>query len=520
MKENIMKVITAYEVISYIKDNDTVAIDGFIGSVVPEEILIALEKHFIDTKTPQNLTFIYAAGVGDGKDRGMNHLAHEKLIKRVIGGHWGLAPKMATLAIENKIEAYNLPQGVITHMFRDSTSKRPATISTVGLHTFVDPDLEGGKINKITKEDIVSKITIAGEECLCYKRISIDVAILRGTYSDHNGNITLAKEALTVEVLSVAMATRNSGGIIIVQVEGLVENGTIDPKMVHIPGIFVDYVIISSPENHMQTFAESFNPSYITNDPTVENKFTPMVLDERKVIARRSAQLLDKTKSYINYGIGMPEGIPLVLREEKQEQYFYPTVEPGAIGGTPVGGLSFGASISPEAIIDQPYQFDFYDGGGLDIAFLGLAQCDQFGNINVSKFGIRLAGCGGFINITQNAKEVVFCGTFTAGGLKLAIKDEKLHILQEGKNKKFLLNVEQITFSGKFANLQKKTITYITERAVFILTDKGLKLIEIAPGIELKKDILDQMEFTPIIAEDLKIMDHNLFSERLMNLQY
>lgn len=513
--------ISAKEAVAHIKNNDTVAVDGFIGAVVPEEILQAIEERFVSTGEPKNLTFVYAAGVGDGKNRGMNHVAREGLVSRVIGGHWGLAPKMVQLAVDNKIEAYNLPQGVISHMFRDIASKRPATVSRVGLGTFVDPELQGGKINDITKKDIVSKINILGQECLCFELFPIDVAIVRGTYADKMGNISLDKEALTVEVLSVAMAAKNSGGIVIVQVESVVENGAIDPKMVKIPGIFVDYVVVAEkPEDHMQTFAEVYNPSFVKNNPDLEIPFTPIPLDERKIIARRCAMLLNRSMSNINYGIGMPEGIASVLHEENQEMYFTPSVEPGAIGGTPLGGLNFGASLSPQAIIDQPYQFDFYDGGGLDMAFLGLAQCDQFGNINVSKFGPKIAGCGGFINITQNAKEVVFCGTFTAGGLKVAIDNGKLQIIQEGRNKKFLQHVEQITFSGKNALLANKKVTYVTERAVFVLVEQGLMLVEIADGIDLEKQILGQMEFKPIIADDLKIMDVKLFYEEKMDLKF
>lgn len=516
-----MKLMTSKEAVALIKDGATVAVDGFIGADVPEEILVALENRFVETKSPSDLTLVYAAGVGDSKDRGMNHLAYEGLIKRVIGGHWGLAPKLAKLAIENKIEAYNLPQGVITHMYRDIASHRPATISTIGMHTYVDPDIEGGKVNAMTTKDIVSKIKVAGKECLCYELFPIDVAIVRGTYSDKNGNISLEKEALTLEVLSVAMAAKNSGGIVIAQVESVVDNGKLDPKMVKIPGIMVDYVVVASdPKYQMQTFSEAFNPTYITNDPSVQSTFTPMAMSARKIIARRSAMVLDKTKRYVNYGIGMPEGVPSVLHEEGVEEYFFPTVEPGAIGGTPVGGLSFGAAISPEAIIDQPYQFDFYDGGGLDIAFLGLAQCDTYGNINVSKFGTQLAGCGGFINITQSAKEVVFCGTFTAGGLKVEYKDDKLVILQEGRSVKFIKNVEQVTFSGKMAGIVKTPVTYVTERAVFVLKDGGLELTEIAPGIDMETQVFAHMEFRPSVAKDLKIMDARLFKDALMQLKF
>ncbi|KDE61448.1 CoA transferase, partial [Fusobacterium necrophorum DJ-1] len=321
------------------------------------------------------------------------------------------------------------------------------------------------------------------------------------------------------EALSIATAVKNNGGKVFVQVERMVKS--ISPKDVKIPGILVDYVVISEASNHMQTLSEQFNEMYVSNHLMLqEGGLSDFILDERKIIARRSAMVLGKEKRILNYGIGMPEMIPLVLREEKQEKWFIPTVEPGAIGGTPMGGLNFGASINPTCIIDQPYQFDFYDGGGLDVAFLGLAQCDAVGNINVSKFGPKIAGCGGFINITQNAKEVVFCGTFTAGGLKIKVENGELRIIQEGKIKKFVSNLDQITFSGNLAAGKGKKVLYITERAVFELRKEGLTLIEIAPGIDLQKDILNQMDFVPLIAKDLKQIDAKIYKEEKMELEF
>lgn len=510
-----MKFLKANEVIKEISNFSTIATGGFVGIGVAEEILSCLEKSFLEKNIPNNLTLIYAAGQGDSKERGLNHFAHEGMIKKVIGGHWGLAPHLGELALQNKIEGYNLPQGIISHLFRDMSAGKKGTISKIGIGTFVDPSLQGGKLNKITKEDIVSEIFIENERHLFYKAPSkIDFAILRGTYSDEEGNISFEKEALTLEDLSIAMATKNSGGKVIVQVENKVKNGSLDPKMVKIPGILVDYVVIcENIKNHMQTFDIEFEESFINSKIIKEEGFIKTPLDERKIIARRCAQLLDKSDKILNYGIGMPERIADVLKEANLESNFTPTVEPGAIGGTPVGGLSFGASITPKAIIDQPYQFDFYDGGGLDVTFLGLAQCDRKGNINVSKFGTKVAGCGGFINISQNAKKVVFCGTFTAGGLKIKIENNKLTIVSEGKSKKFINDVEQITFSSDTALKNLQPVYYVTERAVFKLEKEGLVLLEIAPGIDLEKDILNLMDFKPIISENIKTMDESIFSE-------
>ncbi|MBC7415702.1 MAG: malonate decarboxylase subunit alpha [Herminiimonas sp.] len=511
------KIVTADDAIALIRDGDTVSCSGFVGIGTPEVLIAALERRFVEDAMPRALTLVFAAAPGDGKDRGVNRLAHAGLIKRAIGGHWALLPKLAQLAIDNRIEAYNLPLGVISHLYRDAAARRAGTLSKVGLGTFVDPRQDGGRINACSTEDLVRLMAIDGEEWLFYKAFGIDVALIRGTTADHAGNITMEREALMLDVQAAAMAARNAGGIVIVQVERIVACGELDARRVVIPGILVDCVVLAPAGAHPQTYATGYDPAFSGEVRVRVGDIAAAPLDERKLIARRCAFELP-LGGVINLGIGMPEVLAAVAAEEQVLDHLTLTTEPGVIGGLPQGGLDFGAAVNTHALLHQNQQFDFYDGGGLDLACLGMAEVDRLGNVNVSRFGSRLAGAGGFINISQNAGSLVFAGTFTTGNLIVAIEDGRLRIVSEGTSRKFVHAVEQITFSGPRAAASGQPVLYVTERCVFALRDARLQLIEVAPGIDIERDILAHMGFVPRI-ERVKVMDARLYGNAAMGLR-
>jgi len=506
------KVITAAQAAALIKDGDTViwTTAGLAGFA--EEVAIAIENQFKETGSPRNLTLAHDCGCGDLKTRGMSHFAYEGLVKRLISGHIGQAPCMGQLIYENKIEAYLMPQGVMVQMWRQIAGKKPGVITKVGLGTYVDPRLEGGKASLCTTEDLVKVIEIEDEEWLLYKTFPVSVAVIRGTIADEKGNLTMEKEGLLLEALPMAQAVKNSGGIVIAQVEYVAKANTLHPKSVIVPGVLVDYIVVAKPENHMQTAGTYYNPAISGDSKIPLGSLAPMTYDARKIIARRAAMEL-RPNTVINLGIGVPDGIGRIAGEEGISDLLTITTELGTYGGLPCSGSDFGCAYNAEAIIEHEAQFDFYDGGGLDATFLGLAQTDAEGNLNVSKFGTKVVGAGGFINISQNSKKVVFCGTFT-NGAELNFDGGKVTVLTEGKTKKFVNTVDQITFSGKYAYKTNLPVLFVTERAVFTLEEGLLTLIEIAPGIDLDKDILGAMEFKPRISTALKEMPAEIFQEQ------
>ena len=513
-KSGSSKVITVEQAATLIQDGVTLSapIIGLAGW--PEEIGRAIAKRYEETGHPRDLTLVCGSAMGNHKDKGPHVMGLEGLITRFIGAHTHGSPNIAALIQNNKMLAYCFPQGVVVQLYREIAAKRAGMLSKVGLGTFVDPRIEGGKMNALTSQapDMNEVVSFNGEEYLWFKPFPIHVGLIRGTKADERGNITMEKEGAALEALQVAQAARNSGGIIIAQVEYLAEAGTLHPKSVKVPGVLVDYVVISKnpQEFHMQSEGIYYQPAFSGNVRVPLKVLPTLPFDERLFILRRAAMELTPN-SVVNLGIGIPDRLATVAAHEGVTDMMTLTTEVGGVGGIPAGWPNFGMTYNAEAFIDHPNMFDWYDGGGIDRAFLGMGEVDKFGNVNVSKFGGRPIGCGGFINITTASKAVVYCGTFTTGGLKVTAENGKVQILQEGNHKKFLKQVEQITFSGKYAALKNKPILYITERAVFKLIDGVVTLIEIAPGIDLEKNVLAQMDFKPAISPDLKSMPEEIF---------
>ncbi|MGO9900321.1 MAG: acyl CoA:acetate/3-ketoacid CoA transferase [Solirubrobacteraceae bacterium] len=506
------ELLSAAEAVAQIPDGATVAMSGVALCGFAVEVANAIEDAFLAAGHPRDLTLVHAAGIGNFDKEGMSHLGHEGLVAKWIGGHTGAAPGMAHLIEGNHCQAYCVPQGVAAQLYREIAAHRPGVITHVGIDTFVDPRLGGGRMNEVTTEEYVKIIEIEGREYLFYPSFPIDVAVIRGTVADELGNITMDDEAVLLDQLPLAQAARNSGGIVIAQVRQLARARSLHPKHVRVPAPLVDVVVIaSSDELHPQT-AVGFKPG-LSGDLKVPLTVEPLPMGARAVVVRRAAMEL-VPGAVVNLGTGYPDAMGGVAAEEGVSDLLTLTTEVGTVGGMPGAHLLFGTSCNPEAFVEEAAMFDWYDGGGLDLAFLGLAQTDQYGNVNVSRFSGRDVGPGGFINITQSTKTVIYCGSFTAGGLEVSTGDGRLRVLKEGRYKKFLRSVQQITFSGAEAARRGQRILYVTERAVFELRDGQMTLIEIAPGVDLERDVLAQMEFAPVVAQTLELMPDHIFYEK------
>lgn len=503
-------IVSASEAVAHVPVGATVAIQGAGGGTgEPTALIRALRQRFDSSNSPRALRLVHATGLGDKVGGcGTDLLAVPGLVACDIAGHLGMAPKMAAMITAGEIECYNWPQGVISHLFRAIAGGTPGVLTKTGLRTYIDPRIEGGRMNARTQRDLVEVVQLAGREWLFFPSFKIEVAFVRGTTADTRGNIAAEEEAAIYEGISIAQAAHASGGIVIAQVKRLVEAGTLNPREVVIPGVSVDYIVVDPAQQ--QTCACEFDPSLSGTTRTPLAALPRLPLDARKIIARRAAEELFPG-AIINVGVGMPDGIASVVAEDGDLHDYTFTIEQGLVGGLPAGGVIFGVSHNPEARLNQSHQFDFYDGGGLDIAFLGFAQADVGANVNVSKIGPLLPGCGGFINISQNARRVVFCGTFTTKGLEQKIANGRLEIIREGSVRKFVHAVQQITFSGDNAREQAQPVLFVTERAVFAFDQDGLVLREIAPGIDLERDVLAHMDFRPRIAPDLALMKAELF---------
>ncbi|ROR21743.1 propionate CoA-transferase [Comamonas sp. BIGb0124] len=503
------KFMSADQAVGLIGDGDTVALIGGGGGLMEAtHTFRAISRRFLSTGFPRNLTVVHALGIGDKKSEGMNHFAHEGLVKRVIGGHWVWSPTMQAMARDNKIEAYVLPSGCVMQLYREIGGGRPGLFTHVGLGTFVDPRHQGGKMNQAAREDLVEVVQIGGRELLWYKSFPINVTIIRGSFADADGNVSLDQEAANVDVYAAALAAHNSGGIVIAQVRTAVELNSLPARSVRVPGAIVDAVVVDAEQR--MSYDLPYDPTLSGERRAAASIPAAEPWSVRTLIARRAYQEL-REDSIINFGVGIGEGVAKLVAERGEGARYYQTIEHGTYGGALLVGMLFGFAQSPTAMIDAPSQFDFYAGGGLDTAFLGFGELDRFGNVNVSKLGGLTVGPGGFMDIAQNARKVVFCGTFDAKGAEMDAVDGSLVIKRHGAVRKLVSQVEQITYSGAQAMKLGHEATVITERAVFELRPEGLVLTEFAPGIDLQADILDRMGYAPLISPDLRRMDADLF---------
>ena len=509
-------ILSAAEAVSYIEDGSCIGFCGAGGGIGEStQCILALRDRFAETGAPKNLTLWHATGLGDRGEQGMSPLALPGMVSRVYGGHWAQSPKLAELAEKNEIEAYNFPQGVMSQLLRVMAAGQPGMLSRVGIGTFIDPRMQGGRLNTCTTEKLLKIVVCNNQEYIYYPVIPIDVCMIRGTTADTEGYVSMEDEIAFLDTLAMAQAVHNNNGLVIVQVKRVVKKGSIHPKQVKLPGYLIDAIVVDPDQGQLYNGSDRFfSGDYIQED----DEITPLPLNQRKVVARRA--LMEISPGNVgNVGVGIADGIGLVAREEGIGDEFTLTVETGPVGGATAQGIYFGASINAKALMDMPSQFDFYGGGGLDVAYLSFAEVDQMGNVNVHKFNGKIVGTGGFVDICAGSKKIIFCGTLRAGGLKTSVGDGQISIDQEGKFEKFLPQLSAITFSGQEALKQGKKVFFITERAVLKLEKNGLILIEVAPGMDVQRDVIDKMGFVPKIAEHVKVMDPRIFCEAVMGIR-
>ena len=509
------KVIDVREAVGLVPDGSTLLIGGSgAGHALPQRFIDELATVFGEGGRPRDLTTVRVVGIGDFADRGFSQLGLPGLMRRTIGSNIGNEPRLGALVEANEIESYSFPQGVLSQLMREIVAGRPGLVTHVGLGTYVDPRQTGGKQNAVTTEDLVEVVTLRGQEWLLYHAFPIDVAVIRGTTADEDGNLTMEGEAVQGEMLAMAMAARNSGGIVIAQVRQLATRGSLQARDVKVPGALIDHVYLDP--DQWQTYMTQDSPYYAGALRRPARPEPPLPLDVRKVIARRSPLEFPRD-AICNLGFGISQLIGRVAWEEGISDQLVLTVEQGIFGGVPVAGNEGGAGFNYQAMIDQPYMFDFYDGGGLDVASLSFAEVDAEGNVNVHAFEGRVRGAGGFPNISARTRKINFVGTLTARGLQVEIRDG-IHVTSEGSLGKFVPKVRQISFNGHLARERGQQVRYITERAVFALEDGGLVLIEVAPGIDVEGQVLSRMGFRPRVADDLRTMDRRLYATGPMGL--
>ncbi len=519
------KVKTAAEAAALIKDGATMAVSSSSGLCCPDAVLQAIGERFAAEGHPRRLTSVHPIAAGDMfGTKGVDHIAVPGLLSRIIGGSYPSGPthaeppKIWAMILTEQVAAWNVPSGILFDMLREGAGRRPGVLTKVGMETFVDPNQEGCAMNATARaQPFVRRVNFDGDEWLHFPPIRPDAAVIRATTADENGNLTYEHEGATLGAMEMALAARNSGGVVIAQVKRVVQNGSLKPHDVRVPGILVD-VVVEAPDQ-LQTTATPYDPAISGEVFRPLHTFEVPEFGVSKVIARRVAQEL-RPGWAVNIGFGISANVPRILLEEGLHGAVTWVIEQGAVGGIPLLDFKFGCAANAEAFVASPHQFSYFQGGGFDCALLSFLEIDAEGSVNVSRLSAtphRTAGAGGFVDITARARKIVFSGNFNAGA-KMSLRDGQLVIDKEGKIAKFVPKVDQISFSGRRARAQGQDITYVTERCVIRLEPPGLVVTEIAPGVDLERDILAQATTKLGVSPRLRLMDAALFQPGLIGL--